>query len=186
MSVDANLVDLFDETSDDPRAWHRQRDESPKAYAAFRAYLELGEQRGVQRVATQLSKSRTLCSRWASRHHWKERACGYDDFLADVQMRAFISDRQAMGALLGQRIAITGLLALHEQLQTKGRLRGLTVHKSVRLFEACSKIERINCGEPDQDQVASIQVTITQQTRPRSRRERKRRSPPNSVTTQSW
>jgi hypothetical protein len=159
--------------SDEKREWNRMRDESPKAHAAFRRYLEMGEQRGVQRVATQLSKSRTLISRWAQRWKWKERAKFYDDFVNDQQMRAFIAERQAMGrrqaqtAVLGQNVATRGLMQLEAALQQAGQTRQLKIHELARLFDVCSKVERICRGEPDQNQVASINVTISMQTKPR-------------------
>lgn len=167
-----NEIDPF-AVSDEKCEWNRMRDESPKAHSAFRAYLEMGEQRGVQRVATELSKSRTLISRWAQRWKWKERAKFYDDFVNDQQMRAFIAQRQAMGrrqantAVLGQNIAARGLMAIEAELQQAGQVRQLKLHELARLFEVCARIERINRGEPDRDQVASITVQISMQSEPR-------------------
>ena len=48
--------------------------ESGKSHVAFRKYLDLGPKRTVQQVAKELSKSRTLISRWCQQWNWKERA----------------------------------------------------------------------------------------------------------------
>jgi hypothetical protein len=172
----------FFELIDEPRPWHRQRAvsstgkevwEHPKAHAAFMLYCRLGEQRSVQRVARELSKSRTLISRWAQRWKWQERSKAYFDFLDEQEMAAFIGERQRMAqrqaqtAVLGQEVALAGLQRLQQELRRRGRRHQLTAYEAARLFEICSKIERICRGDPDEDQVASIHVTIQPQTRPR-------------------
>jgi hypothetical protein len=47
--------------------------EGTKAYAAFRAYVEQGDNRSISKVARQLSKSRQLIVRWATKYRWKAR-----------------------------------------------------------------------------------------------------------------
>jgi len=84
-----------------------------------------------------------------------------------IPERQRMARRQAQGALLGQNIALAGLMAIHESLKEKGKLRGRNVYECARLFEVSTRIERANRGEPDQDQVASIHVTIQRQIRPR-------------------
>jgi hypothetical protein len=47
--------------------------EGTKPYAAFRAYVEMGDNRSTGKVARQLSKSRQLITRWSSKFRWQER-----------------------------------------------------------------------------------------------------------------
>ncbi len=58
--------------------WHKQPDESPEAYAAFRAYRDLGSERSTAKVARKLGKSKQLMDRWSSRHGWVARAAAFD------------------------------------------------------------------------------------------------------------
>ena len=39
--------------TDTPRLWDRRADETPKSYAAFRAYVALGGRRSVREAARQ-------------------------------------------------------------------------------------------------------------------------------------
>ena len=128
--------------------------ETVRSYFLFRKYLELGDNRSYRKVAEQAGKSRTYIERLASRWQWKARAKAYFDFLDDEALKVFIGERQRMArrqaqtALLGQNIATRGLLQLEEELQQAGQLRKLKIHELARLFEVCSKIERICRGEP--------------------------------------
>jgi hypothetical protein len=72
---------------DERLAWERAKGESQKAYSGFARYRDAGATRSVSKVAQELAKSRSLCSRWASRWGWSERAAMFDDDL-DKQARA--------------------------------------------------------------------------------------------------
>jgi hypothetical protein len=175
--------EFFDTLSDSKKPWLRQscvdaggvvRWESAKAHAAFNKYCELGDSRGVRAVATALGKSRTLIERWSRRWSWQERVKAYDDVLREAELagairaRRDMATRQSRTALLGQNIAIQALAAIQTRLQAKGNQRPLTPYEAVRLFEACSKIERICRGEPDGDgAVAAIHVHVELQKSPR-------------------
>jgi hypothetical protein len=174
-------IDHFEET-DEPRPWHRQRAqdekgktsfESTRSYSLFRAYLELREKRSYVKVALQAGVSRTYVERIAKRWRWTERTRAFDSHISDLETAAFITERKEMGkriargSILAQNIALAGMMALQEQLQQKGKLRGLTAYECARLYEVGTRIERAVRGDPDKDQVASIHVTIQRQTRPR-------------------
>jgi hypothetical protein len=176
--------EIFDILSDSSNPWQRQssvdtagvvRWESAKAHRGFRTYCELGDSRSVRAVAKALNKSHSLIGRWASRWKWQERVKTYDDTLREAELEGFIKARREMAirqskvAVLGQNLAVTALMELQERLRARGKRRGLTPYEAVRLFEACSKIERICRGGMDtaNDQVAAINVTVTLQERPR-------------------
>lgn len=70
--------------------WDRQPDETQKAHEAFLAYLGL-EERTHEATAIAIGKSpryRSTVSRWASRHHWSERALEHDSWLAGQRVEA--------------------------------------------------------------------------------------------------
>lgn len=68
--------------------WERQPGESLRAYEAARAYFELGPSRSLAAVAQKCKKSVSLLARWSSRWRWSERAAGYDQHMAMVEMDA--------------------------------------------------------------------------------------------------
>ena len=141
--------------------------ESSKANHAFMEFCKLGDARSVQGVAKVLSKSRTLINRWCQRWNWRERVREYDarmheaDVAGSIRARKQMADRQSRGAVLGQNIALQALIELQQRLQARGNVRPLTAHEAVRLFESCSRIERICRGEPNtEDVVAAIHVHL--------------------------
>ncbi len=59
--------------------WHRQPDESAKAYEAFRIYREMGPSRSISKAARKLNKSTMVLARWSTRWSWQERIQAWDD-----------------------------------------------------------------------------------------------------------
>lgn len=69
--------------------WHRLPDETPKAFAAFMVYLELGQKRSLRKVGEASGKSQgydRVLARWSSHYGWVERAAAYDDWRLDEQL----------------------------------------------------------------------------------------------------
>lgn len=68
----------------DVALWEKQPDESDKAFAAFRVYLELGpEKRSISKVVQHradngMGKSRSTVSKWSSRFRWTARVEAFD------------------------------------------------------------------------------------------------------------
>jgi len=58
--------------------WHRLPEESEVAYAAFKAYLELGEGRSLGLAAKKVRKSKGLMSRWSRAYNWAYRVESFD------------------------------------------------------------------------------------------------------------
>ena len=56
----------------------QRRDESGKAYQAFRTFLGLGPDRTISAAVRLLGKSESLVREWAARHDWHHRAWLYD------------------------------------------------------------------------------------------------------------
>ncbi len=64
--------------------WDRQEGETPKAYAAFCAYRDLGTERSLEKVGGSSAKVR-VCERWSSRYSWPARAAAWDEHLREVK-----------------------------------------------------------------------------------------------------
>jgi hypothetical protein len=76
--------------SDESRPWDRLPDETDKAYTAFRAYLDLGRGRSIDKAfhAAHMGNSKSKRSQphwsaWSSRFNWVDRARAYDKHLID-------------------------------------------------------------------------------------------------------
>lgn len=84
-----------------PKPWEQQPDESSRAFAAFRLYLSLGEQRSVPAVARARAKSGqygktgslSRLKDWAAKHVWQERLRAWLAYQAEVEQAAL--DEQA-------------------------------------------------------------------------------------------
>jgi len=68
--------------------FEQQPRESAKAFAAFKAYLDMGPERSLEAVGQKLGKSLVLIERWSSRWHWAERVQAHAAHLAEVERRA--------------------------------------------------------------------------------------------------
>lgn len=82
--------------------WEMQPNESPKAYAAFWTYVELGEYRSLSKLALALGNDnpnyRMVLGRWSGANRWVERVGAYETHLQKIKREAFeqqIRDRVA-------------------------------------------------------------------------------------------
>jgi hypothetical protein len=68
--------------------FEQQGRESNKAFAAFRAYLELGPQRSLAAVGQKLGKSKVLMERWSAKYDWPARVQAYMATVAEQERLA--------------------------------------------------------------------------------------------------
>ena len=82
--------------TDTPRLWDRRADETPKSYAAFRAYVALGARRSVREAARQYHAKATSVGEikgvedttirtwinWSAKHKWVSRSMARDEWIA--------------------------------------------------------------------------------------------------------
>lgn len=61
-----------------PESWEKRETETPKAFAAFCAYRDLGPERSIEKVGQKLGKSKALIERWSRKHEWVSRVVAYD------------------------------------------------------------------------------------------------------------
>jgi hypothetical protein len=127
-------------TTDKP--WERQADETPKAYAAFCLYRDLGPSRSYAKVGQELGKSKTLMEKWGSNHGWVKRAIAYDNDLtriAKTQAEKELKDmtsRHIKIAMQLQTKAVTALSQLH--------VADMTPKEILAFLTEATKIERMN------------------------------------------
>ena len=71
------------------KIWERQKNESEKAFAAFKMFLDFGDERTQQKVAEKSNKDASLIHRWASDYNWQERARAWDNSLLELKRRNY-------------------------------------------------------------------------------------------------
>ena len=77
--------------------FHQLPGESIKAYQAFVVYRNLdAKERSLQRVGSELVKSRQLLSRWSAKWSWVERAQAWDNHQEIKRLEARIEEKQKM------------------------------------------------------------------------------------------
>jgi hypothetical protein len=81
---------------DDAQPWLRWLREGERPYAAFVTYRDLGDERGLQRVADELAVSRTLISRWSAQWQWVARALAWDHAQRRAQDAAAAAARERL------------------------------------------------------------------------------------------
>jgi hypothetical protein len=113
-----------------------------KPFAAFSAYLELGEERSYARVGQKLGKSRVLIERWGSEWKWQERVLAWDNDLARQANKRAVKEleemykRQAKIAMLMQKKAVEALENIDPEKLDEGTI--------VRFITEGTKLERSN------------------------------------------
>src|SRR5690349_14258742 len=78
--------------------FEQQSKESAKAFAAFRAYLELGPERSLAAVGQKLGKSKVMMERWSRKFDWSVRVQAYAAHLAEMERLAIqgVVDQKAV------------------------------------------------------------------------------------------
>jgi hypothetical protein len=77
-----------------PQPWEQRPDESPRAYAAFVAYRDMGAARSVDATAAGIAghqggtkRAPGHFKRWSVEHQWSARARAYDEHQASLRQR---------------------------------------------------------------------------------------------------
>lgn len=65
--------------------WEMQPGETPKAFAAFCVYRDMGPERSIEGVAQKCTKSVSLMRRWSEGNQWASRAAAYDAYMDSVR-----------------------------------------------------------------------------------------------------
>ena len=122
--------------------WLRHPDETAKAYAAFRYYRDLGEQRAAAKVWEKYGLSRGLVERWSTVHAWVIRARAWDEHQDRIAVALSTDTIQTMRleqANCGRTIQVAALETLDVRM-TRWRDRGRVDEPPVSPFEAARLI----------------------------------------------
>lgn len=85
-------------------SWERLTGETPGAFAAFRAYRDLGPQRGIRKAVDSgeadekaRGKRYRVWRNWSSRFRWRERAAEYDRYTEKLKQAELRKTIEAQG-----------------------------------------------------------------------------------------
>jgi hypothetical protein len=146
--------------------WHRQRDESERAYAAFCLFRD-SEKRQLIDVGPLLNPPCSVqnVSRWAQRHHWQDRCWAFDvrkeeDRQAqDARDRLSMRDRHLKIAMSLQAIAVYGIRELQSKIAS-GAALNLSPEEIKALMAEAVKMERTTLGTDRARQYTKINVIM--------------------------
>jgi hypothetical protein len=138
--------------------WERQPAEGSKAYRAFLLFLEAGCERNAVAVARQCNVSKSMIHKWSSRFDWTARALAYDRMLDERRFARNIADALEMS----ERHASIARLVLQKCHDAAKKLDPAKIRSGVlaRLLGEASRMEFRARGEPDDERVASVHITV--------------------------
>ncbi len=104
-----------------PLSFEQQPRESNKAFAAFRAYLELGPERSLVAAAEKVGKSKTLMEKWSRKFDWLARVQAHAAHVGEVERKAI------------QGLAIEKAVEWHQKHETVRREAWQEAEKTIAL-----------------------------------------------------
>lgn len=142
------------------KVWERRADESEKAYAAFKVYLE-SDDRVLTNVATKLTCNRSNIGRWASKYDWKNRALAYDNSLFEDARKEI--QRKTVNFYLRQYRLNEKLLnkiekALEERELDKISYKSLNDMKAQAFTEMLQILDKLKINDAPQDNKLEIKI----------------------------
>lgn len=133
-------------------AWKQVKNEGTKAFEAFRAYRDMGENRSLAKVAEKLGKSETLISRWSSRNKWQERIQLYNSEIERETKAEVIKERKKMidrHIRIAQQIQGKALKAL--QILEPEEMTARDIKEFIKIGTELEKMNReINLDEKEE------------------------------------
>ena len=147
-----------------PPPWERQSSDTPKSWAAFGVYRDLGPSRTLAAAAAELNRSVALLADWSRAYSWVARAAAWDgeqDRLRTVAMQREViamAQRHARQAQRAQDAGMVPIDALMEKITEAGGLenvKNLRIPELIKLSQdairslpASMQAERLARGEP--------------------------------------
>jgi hypothetical protein len=130
--------------SDVRRAWDRREGETSRAYAAFRAYRDMGPLRTHRELPAPFNTS--AAERWSHRFEWVARAAAWDD------ERAMIEDDERLDALRQMhhthQVVARSALAIAARALAQLDVAEMSASEVVRMMEAAAALERQTLTQP--------------------------------------
>lgn len=142
--------------------WEKQPGESPRAFAMFQIYRDMGPSRTHAQVVQRLGRKpgyKGQLQEWSAKYDWVARCEAYDIHMDKLRLQAMEEEIQAMvkrqthNAMLMQEKAL-------EYLRTRGFPKA-TLRDVVALMIEGAKLERLNRGEPTENTATKSKVEVS-------------------------
>lgn len=130
--------------SDERHAWDRREGETSRAYAAFRAYRDLGPRRTHRELPPPYNTQ--AVEGWSRHNDWVARASAWDDHAAMVE------DGERLDALRQMhhthQVIARSALAIAARALAQLDIAEMSASEVVRMMEAAAALERQTLTQP--------------------------------------
>ena len=144
-----------------PLPFEQQPRESAKAFAAFKAYLDLGSERSLEKAAAVIRKGKTRMWQLSRKFDWAARVAAHDTYLAELERQAIerVAIEQAVDwwrvheptrrqAWHEAEQAIAMVRKARERWEKSGRTPGF--EGMARMLELAFKLKQFAAGMPSE------------------------------------
>ena len=153
-------------------AFEQQPRESAKAFAAFKAYLDLGSERSLAAVGAKLGKSKRMMEKWSRKFDWSSRVQAQAAHLAEIERRAIESVAVAEAvewaktreplkreAWREAELTIAMVRQAREEWMANGRVPGW--EGMARMLELAFKLKQFAAGMPSEVKEINTNINAT-------------------------
>lgn len=136
--------------------WHKQKNESAPAFAAFAVYRDLGPQRSIAAAAQEVAKAVPTLKKWSRTNKWADRVDAYDHHVDERHLAAreegWLRANQRHQAIAG-RVSDALVRRLQGDTRKGHEVKALNPQEIDwddvgRLMSEVVKIERLVHGQP--------------------------------------
>jgi hypothetical protein len=130
--------------------FHQLPGESIKAYQAFVVYRNLDpKERSLQRVGSELVKSRQLLSRWSAKWGWVERTEAWDNFQEIKRLEKRIEEKQKMDEQHLKIVRAMRSKIIEALTKADPEVLAVDMREMRSWIRDFIKLERLIMGEPE-------------------------------------
>lgn len=131
--------------------WEKLPAETPKAYAVFCLYRDMGYKRSIRKVAREWSEGghTSKLKEWSSKYHWVERAAAYDEHIDNIKQDTY---EEVIREMIARHTKESKLLQskVHERLENI-KPEELKPNELIKWYETAVRIERLSLGIPTEN-----------------------------------
>ena len=150
--------------------WDRLPNESLRAFAAFREYRDLRDERSIGKVVQELKKSPALIYRWSARYQWQSRIAAYEEFQDQILQREMLRQRiklnqssLAIAESLTEKVGegVAALRTVRKAKDGEGQRLAVSILDLLRMLESSRRIQQDILGDAKEDTISDIHVHFT-------------------------
>lgn len=145
------------ELADDREPWDLQPGETPKSFAAFEIYRDMGANRSLAKTAKQIGRPPVNVEKWSAMYAWGERTLEWDRHLAKVARDVKVAEVERLNKEMAKtaeaiwKLAAADLPMWHKKLQ-EARSRDetlLPLRELRKVADTGMRLHRLLVGEAE-------------------------------------